>query len=67
MDEELIAVVEQHGNWIVAYLPERPTLRGQGTTQDEALRHLAAQLQAETRTRRGSPPVQSLTVRMRSR
>ena len=37
MRHEFTAVVEQDGEWFVAYCPEMPGANGQGKTRDEAL------------------------------
>jgi predicted RNase H-like HicB family nuclease len=42
MYDERSAVVEQDGDWFVAYTPEVPGANGQGRTREEALRSLGA-------------------------
>ena len=41
MQHEFTAVVEQDGDWFVAYAPEIPGANGQGRTRDDALASLA--------------------------
>ncbi|WP_412062167.1 type II toxin-antitoxin system HicB family antitoxin [Rubrivirga sp. IMCC45206] len=41
MQHEFAAVVEQDGEWVVAYAPEVPGANGQGRTRDEALASLS--------------------------
>jgi len=38
---EFTAVVEQDGEWFIAYSPEMPGANGQGRTKEEALSSLA--------------------------
>ena len=40
MTNEFTAVVEQDGEWFVAYCAEIPGANGQGRTKDEALENL---------------------------
>jgi predicted RNase H-like HicB family nuclease len=40
MRNEFTAVLEQDGDWIVAYCPEVPGANGQGATRDDALASL---------------------------
>ena len=40
MHNEFTAVVEQDGDWLVAYCPEIPGANGQGKSRDEALSSL---------------------------
>jgi predicted RNase H-like HicB family nuclease len=41
MRNEFTAVIEQDGEWFVAYSPEVPGANGQGRTKDEARQSLA--------------------------
>ena len=41
MRNEFTAVIEQDGEWYVAYCPEIPGANGQGKTRDEARENLA--------------------------
>jgi predicted RNase H-like HicB family nuclease len=41
MHNEFTAIVEQDGEWFVAYCPEIPGANGQGRTKDEAIQNLA--------------------------
>jgi predicted RNase H-like HicB family nuclease len=41
MKNEFTAVLEQDGEWIIAYCPEAPGANGQGRTIDEAKRSLS--------------------------
>ena len=41
MHNEFTAIVEQDGDWMVAYCPEIPGANGQGRTKDEAVASLA--------------------------
>lgn len=41
MHNEFIAIIEQDGEWFIAYSPEVPGANGQGRTADEAKRSLA--------------------------
>jgi len=41
MHNEFTAVIEQDGDWFIAYCPEIPGANGQGKTKDECLRNLA--------------------------
>ena len=40
MRNEFTAVIEQDGDWFIAYCPEIPGANGQGRTKDEARRSL---------------------------
>jgi predicted RNase H-like HicB family nuclease len=42
MRNEFTAVVEQDGEWFIAYSPEIPGANGQGKTKQEALDSLSA-------------------------
>lgn len=41
MTNEFTAVVEQDGEWFIAYSPEIPGANGQGRTKDEAVQNLS--------------------------
>ena len=41
MHNEFTAVIEQDGDWYIAYCPEVPGANGQGRTKDEAREILA--------------------------
>jgi predicted RNase H-like HicB family nuclease len=41
MNNEFTAVIEQDGNWFIAYCPEIPGANGQGRTKEEAKQSLA--------------------------
>ena len=41
MRNEFSAVVEQDGEWFIAYCPEIPGANGQGKTKDACLKNLA--------------------------
>ena len=41
MHNEFTAVIEQDGDWFIAYCPEIPGANGQGRTKDECLQNLA--------------------------
>ncbi|HUF52688.1 MAG TPA: type II toxin-antitoxin system HicB family antitoxin [Dehalococcoidia bacterium] len=41
MHNEFTAIVEEDGEWFVAYCPEIPGANGQGQTKDEAVKSLA--------------------------
>ena len=41
MASEFTAVVEQDGEWFIAYSPEVPGANGQGKSKDEALQSLS--------------------------
>ena len=61
MTNEFTGIVEQDGEWFIAYSPEIPGANGQGRTKDEALQSLteAIALILEDRREdglRGVPP-----------
>lgn len=65
MANEFTAVVEQEGEWSIAYCPEVPGANGQGRTKEEALESLreAISLILEDRGEqrlRGGPPEATL-------
>ena len=41
MKREFTAIIEQDGDWYIAYCPEIPGANGQGRTRDEARTSLA--------------------------
>jgi predicted RNase H-like HicB family nuclease len=41
MRNEFLAVIEQDGDWFIAYCPEIPGANGQGRSQDAARQNLA--------------------------
>ena len=41
MASEFTAVIEQDGEWFIAYSPEVPGANGQGKSKDEALQSLS--------------------------
>ena len=41
MKNEFTAIIEQDGDWYIAYCPEIPGANGQGKTKDEACENLA--------------------------
>ena len=41
MHNEFSAIVEQDGEWFIAYCPEIPGANGQGRTKDECLKSLS--------------------------
>jgi predicted RNase H-like HicB family nuclease len=41
MHKEFAAILEQDGDWFIAYSPEIPGANGQDHTQEEALKSLA--------------------------
>ncbi|MFH1486209.1 MAG: type II toxin-antitoxin system HicB family antitoxin [Chloroflexota bacterium] len=70
MSSDFTAVIEQDGEWFIAYCPEVPGANGQGRTKEEALTSLreAIALILEDRREeglRGIPPdaiVEKVTV-----
>ena len=71
MHNEFTALVEQDGEWMVAYCPEIPGANGQGKTREEAVRSLSAAIALILEDRRqdglrGLPPdvfQETVTVR----
>jgi predicted RNase H-like HicB family nuclease len=45
MRNEFTAVIEQDGEWYIAYCPEIPGANGQGRTKEECLHSLAAAIE----------------------
>jgi len=61
MHNEFTAIIEQDGDWYIAYSPEVPGANGQGRTKDEARASLAAAISLVLADRRedamrGVPP-----------
>jgi predicted RNase H-like HicB family nuclease len=61
MRNEFTAVVEQDGEWFIAYSPEIPGANGQGKTKDEAVKSLSEAIALVLEDRReeglrGVPP-----------
>jgi hypothetical protein len=64
LQDEQIAVVEQKGRRFVAYLLGQSQLRGEGSTQEEALENLGAAVHQQLqRSRKSAPPVQNVVIR----
>lgn len=70
MSSEFTAVIEQDGDWFIAYCPEVPGANGQGKTKEEALASLREAIALILQDRReeglrGIPPdaiVEKVTV-----
>ena len=61
MRNEFTAIIEQDGDWFIAYCPEIPGANGQGRTKDEARTSLAEAIALIFEDRRqdalrGTPP-----------
>jgi predicted RNase H-like HicB family nuclease len=61
MQNEFTGVVEQDGEWFIAYCPEIPGANGQGKTKEEALESLSKSIALVLEDRRedglrGVPP-----------
>lgn len=61
MRNEFTAIIEQDGDWYIAYCPEVPGANGQGATKDEARTSLAGAISLILQDRRedalrGLPP-----------
>jgi predicted RNase H-like HicB family nuclease len=71
MISEFTAIIEQDGDWFVAYCPEIPGANGQGKTMEECRQNLAAAIELIMEDRledglRGVPPEairETVTVR----
>lgn len=71
MAKEFTAVIEQDGEWFIAYCPEVPGANGQGRSKQEALEDLAEAIELILEDRkeeglRGVPPeaiLEKVTVR----
>ena len=59
MKNEFTAIIEQDGDWYIAYCPEIPGANGQGKTKDEARENLAEAIALilEDRREEGLPGV----------
>ena len=61
MPNEFTAIIEQDGEWFIAYCPEIPGANGQGKTKEEARSSLAEAIALILQDRRedalrGTPP-----------
>ena len=61
MANEFTAIIEQDGEWFIAYSPEIPGANGQGKTKEEARESLAKAIKLILEDRRedglrGAPP-----------
>jgi predicted RNase H-like HicB family nuclease len=61
MHNEFTAIIEQDGDWFIAYCPEIPGANGQGRTKDEARASLTEAIALILEDRRddalrGTPP-----------
>jgi predicted RNase H-like HicB family nuclease len=52
MKNEFTAVIEQDGDWYIAYSPEIPGANGQGRTREECLQSLASAIELILQDRR---------------
>jgi predicted RNase H-like HicB family nuclease len=52
MRNEFTAIVEQDGEWFIAYSPEVPGANGQGKSSDEAISSLGAAIELIMQDRR---------------
>lgn len=52
MKNEFTAIIEQDGEWFIAYCPEIPGANGQGRTKDEARESLAGAIELILEDRR---------------
>ena len=52
MRNEFTAIIEQDGDWFIAYCPETPGANGQGRTKDEAKASLAEAIELILEDRR---------------
>jgi predicted RNase H-like HicB family nuclease len=52
MSNEFTAVIEQDGEWYIAYCPEIPGANGQGRSKEECLQSLAAAIELILEARR---------------
>ncbi|MGH2537567.1 MAG: type II toxin-antitoxin system HicB family antitoxin [Candidatus Promineifilaceae bacterium] len=53
MRNEFTAIIEQDGEWLIAYSPEVPGSNGQGRTKEECLNNLAEAIELILQDRRG--------------
>ena len=61
MENEFTAIIENDGDWFIAYCPEIPGANGQGKTKEEARQSLAEAISLVLQDRRedglrGLPP-----------
>jgi predicted RNase H-like HicB family nuclease len=52
MTNEFTAIIEQDGDWYVAYSPEIPGANGQGRSREECLQSLASAIELILQDRR---------------
>jgi len=52
MRNEFTAVIEQDGDWYIAYSPEIPGANGQGRSREECLQSLASAIELILQDRR---------------
>jgi predicted RNase H-like HicB family nuclease len=52
MSNEFTAVIEQDGEWYIAFCPEIPGANGQGRSKEESLQSLAAAIELILQDRR---------------
>ncbi len=52
MRNEFTAIIEEDGDWFVAYCPEIPGANGQGRTKEEAKKNLAEAIELILEDRR---------------
>ena len=52
MQNEFTAIIEQDGDWFIAYCPEIPGANGQGKTKDEAVDSLGEAIRLVLEDRR---------------
>ncbi len=52
MHNEFTAIIEQDGEWYIAYCPEIPGANGQGRTRDECRANLASAIELILEDRR---------------
>lgn len=52
MHNEFTAIIEQDGEWFIAYCPEIPGANGQGRTRDECRANLASAIEIILEDRR---------------
>jgi predicted RNase H-like HicB family nuclease len=52
MRNEFTAVIEQDGDWYIAYSPEIPGANGQGRSREECLQNLASAIELILQDRR---------------
>ena len=57
MRNEFTAIIERDGEWYIAYCPEIPGAKGQGTTKQEACESLAEAIALVLEDRRQRSPI----------